>query len=61
MIFNRWGELIFESKDANMGWDGVYGSTGGICQDGVYTWKITFRTEGTNERNILTGHVNLIR
>ncbi len=23
-IFNRWGELIFESEDARIGWDGYY-------------------------------------
>jgi gliding motility-associated-like protein len=23
-IFNRWGELIFESTDPNIGWDGYY-------------------------------------
>ena len=38
MIFNRWGELIFESTDINTGWDGYYKET--ICQADVYVWKV---------------------
>jgi gliding motility-associated-like protein len=38
MIFNRWGELIFESFDVKTGWDGYY--RGQICQQDVYVWKV---------------------
>jgi gliding motility-associated-like protein len=37
MIFNRWGELIFESDDINTGWDGYY--RGELCQQDVYVYK----------------------
>lgn len=60
IIFNRWGEIIFESYDASRGWNGNYG--GIKCQDGVYTWKIDFGLpEDTDERILITGHVVLIR
>lgn len=36
-IFDRWGELIFESNDLTVGWDGYY--KGKICQQDVYVWK----------------------
>lgn len=36
-VFNRWGELIFESKELKQGWDGYY--RGKLCQEGVYVWK----------------------
>ncbi len=36
-IFNRWGELIFESKDVKIGWDGYY--RGQLCQQDTYVWK----------------------
>ena len=36
-IFNRWGELIFESNDIKQGWDGYY--RGQLCQLDVYIWK----------------------
>jgi gliding motility-associated-like protein len=38
MIFNRWGELIFESNDLTVGWDGYYRGT--LSQQDVYVWKI---------------------
>lgn len=60
-IFNRWGEIIFESHDANIGWDGSYGGRTGIVSDGVYTWKIEFKTTANDERKMVTGHVNVIR
>ncbi|WP_158276108.1 HYR-like domain-containing protein [Brumimicrobium oceani] len=61
-IFNRWGELLFESNDVNYGWDGSYGVDGGrLVQDGVYIWKIEFKKESDTERIEISGHVNLIR
>lgn len=60
-IFNRWGELIFESHNAEIGWDGTYASKGAICQDGTYTWKIEFKTKKNDERKMKVGHVNIIR
>ncbi|MFB0923684.1 MAG: PKD domain-containing protein, partial [Vicingaceae bacterium] len=38
MIFNRWGELIFESDDLAIGWDGYF--NGILSQQDVYVWKI---------------------
>jgi gliding motility-associated-like protein len=63
MIFNRWGEVIFESNNAEVGWDGTYGSNGEIemCQDGTYTWKIEFKVTRYDERRRVVGHVNLLR
>lgn len=36
-IFNRWGELVFESKDVEIGWDGYY--RGEPAKQDVYVWK----------------------
>lgn len=58
-IFNRWGEIVFESNNAEIGWDGTYG--GKIAPDGIYTWKIEFKTIASDERIMLSGHLNLIR
>jgi len=38
MIFNRWGELIFETDDINIGWDGYY--HGQLCQQDAYAYKV---------------------
>jgi len=41
IIFNRWGQQIFENNDPNEGWDG-----GDPHQSGVYIYKVTYRMEG---------------
>ena len=38
-IFNRWGELMFESDDIDIGWDGYYREK--LCQQDVYVWQVT--------------------
>ena len=38
MIFNRWGELIFESFDINYGWDGYFKNE--LSQIGAYVYKV---------------------
>jgi gliding motility-associated-like protein len=61
-IYNRWGELIFESFDAQIGWDGTYGaSSTQIVKDGTYIWKIEFKETMSDKRHTHTGHVNLLR
>ncbi len=46
-IFNRWGELLFVSKDVHVGWDGYY--KGKMCEQSVYIWKIKgITTDGKN-------------
>ncbi len=61
-IFSRWGELIFISQNVNYGWDGSFGTNGKRCQDGTYTWILTFTDTNCNslEKEII-GHVNLIK
>jgi gliding motility-associated-like protein len=58
MIFNRWGELLFESRDPDYGWDGTY--KGKLCQQDVYIYKLAATYE-TGEKVVRVGDVNLIR
>jgi len=61
-IFNRWGEIIFESNDANYGWDGTYGEESNqIVKTGVYIWKIEFKNKKNDKHIEVVGHVNLLR
>jgi gliding motility-associated-like protein len=59
LIFDRWGEIIFESHDTRYGWPGTYG--GKIVQDGVYVWKIVFKRTEVDKREVYYGHVNVLR
>lgn len=60
-VFDRWGELIFESHDANIGWKGTFGKDDRIVQDGVYTWKISYVESSTQKESAITGHVLVIK
>lgn len=58
MIFNRWGELIFESHDREIGWDGYI--NGKIAKQDVYVWKVTGNyTNGQGFTDV--GDVTLMR
>ncbi|HLG04311.1 MAG TPA: PKD domain-containing protein, partial [Bacteroidia bacterium] len=60
-IFDRWGNMIWNSKDMNEGWPGiVQGSSGDICQEDVYVWKVIV-TDVWNKKHKFIGHVSLIR
>jgi gliding motility-associated-like protein len=61
MIFNRWGELVFESYNSAIGWDGTYPKDGVLCEDGVYVWKIDFKDVESDKRYHLNGHVTLLK
>lgn len=58
-IYDRWGELIFETTDTNNGWDGTYKEK--LCQDGTYVWKIRFKSKYNDGKFEYEGHVNLLR
>ncbi|MGE0562751.1 MAG: PKD domain-containing protein [Flavobacteriales bacterium] len=58
LIFNRWGELIFESFDIKIGWDGYY--RGVMAQQDVYVWKIDI-TYIDNKKLSKVGDLTLIR
>jgi gliding motility-associated-like protein len=62
LIFNRFGEVVFESNNAAIGWDGTYGaSSNQLVKDGTYVWKIEFKETMSDRRHTHTGHVNLLR
>lgn len=59
VIMNRWGEFVWESRDASEGWDGTY--NGFICQDGIYFYKVVYGNPETAERELIVGHITLLR
>ena len=61
LIYNRWGEVIFESLNPETGWDGSFGVQGNPAQNGTYTYLITIKLPSIDKRQTIKGHVNLIR
>jgi gliding motility-associated-like protein len=61
MIFDRWGEVVFESMNADYGWDGTYGNRG-LAQDGVYIWTLEFAENmSSSKKHAVEGHVTLLK
>lgn len=58
-IYNRWGQLVFETSDPNIGWDGSFDAK--ISKAGMYTWTVNFRDKNSEVRKKYEGHVNLLR
>jgi gliding motility-associated-like protein len=60
-IFNRWGDLIFESHDMQVGWDGTFARQDFQVQDGAYTWKIVAGLKDSSDSKIFVGHVVILK
>jgi gliding motility-associated-like protein len=58
-IFNRWGEIVFETNNHLVGWDGTYHEQ--LVQDGTYTWKIEFKISSNDSRRVAVGHISVLR
>lgn len=56
-IFDRWGELLYETTDQNAGWNGIY--QGRLCQEDVYVWRVTY-TDILRKSDQIIGRVTLI-
>ncbi|MBL7856093.1 MAG: gliding motility-associated C-terminal domain-containing protein [Cyclobacteriaceae bacterium] len=63
-IFNRWGEMVYQSSDRDFRWNGGYKNNGGqLLPAGTYTYVVRYKSsyrpeEGTKEKR---GGVMLVR
>jgi gliding motility-associated-like protein len=57
IIFDRWGNQIFKSTDAQKGWNGKFG--GKICEQGIYVYLAEITTMAGLLKNKV-GHVSLL-
>ncbi len=59
-MFNRWGEILFESYNLNSGWNGTY-RDGKLVEDGTYIWQIEFGDTRSDKVHTYNGHVIVMR
>ena len=57
-IFDRWGEMVFESQDVSQGWDGVFRDS--PLQPDVYDYYLDVTCIG-GLKSIVKGNVTLMR
>jgi len=58
-VYDRWGEIIWETNNMNEGWDGKTKS-GKYVQAGIYKWLVVYKDENGIEYQ-KSGTVNVIR
>jgi gliding motility-associated-like protein len=61
-IFNRWGQVVFETQDPDIDWKGTYLETNEPVPDGVYFYicNVIFSRLNGDEILVLKGHVQLL-
>ncbi|MEZ4737999.1 MAG: gliding motility-associated C-terminal domain-containing protein [Flavobacteriales bacterium] len=63
-VFDRWGNMLFESDDPTMGWDGTY--AGEVVKNDMYVWRLRYQfledkdgTLGMEQEQL--GHIQVLR
>lgn len=58
-IYNRWGEMVFQSESQEIQWDGTYMDT--QAPEGSYVYELLVQNEQGNDFHKQTGSVTLLR
>jgi gliding motility-associated-like protein len=60
LVFDRWGELVFETTDFLDEWNGTLKNTGDDLMPGTYVYRADITTIDMKD-HVFIGHLNLIR
>ncbi len=58
-VFNRWGEIVWESFDVTGTWNGTYGEK--LVEDGTYVWIVNVKDRSTDKMHEFKGTVSVLR
>ncbi len=58
-VFDRWGTMVFSSRDINRGWDGTV--KGVRVEEGVYIYKVKVHCDNGKGKKEFKGHVTLMK
>lgn len=59
VIYNRWGQVIWESHNPEEGWDGTY--NGELVPAGTYTWKAQVKDLYSDGAKTFQGFITLLK
>lgn len=62
-IFDRWGAIVFQSTDVNVGWNGSSNNNGYYLPNGIYAYRLNWEANRLGEKTLEenSGHITLIR
>ena len=60
IIFDRWGNKIFETNNYKQGWDGKVKNTNTLAQQDVYVWKVNL-IDFQNQQHDYFGRVTILK
>ncbi len=60
-IYDRWGEVVFETQDPTEKWDGSIKGDKNSSKTDVYVWKLVVKSKYSKKTFQRQGHVTLIR
>lgn len=58
-IFNRWGEIVWETNDVQGEWDGTY--KGAPVSEGVYNWTASVKDLYSDKKRPFIGSISLLK
>lgn len=58
-VYNRWGNIVWQSKNTNSNWDGTY--NGSLVPDGTYPWIMKIDLLDSDELKVISGFVTIIK
>lgn len=59
LIIDRWGNVVYHTRNIKQGWTGIHSDTGQECPPGIYIYRTAF-VDQSGERHTITGRVMLI-
>ena len=60
IIFDRWGHMVYETRDPARGWDGTI--NGEYAEAGVYTFMATYKNpEAGSDTQKVAGNLTLVK
>ena len=51
-IYNRWGKIVYTSKNYHSGWNGRIANTDVLSENGSYSYSVSFKTFGNKTENL---------
>lgn len=58
-LYNRWGEIVWETFDSKGEWDGTFGDK--VAEPGVYTWTAWYKERDNDGKKTRSGFVQVLR